>query len=132
MGFTGFLMVFLGAGLGGGLRYAVGLAAVPLLGGDLPWGTLAVNVIGGFAMGVVAEYWARRNHLSQHTRLFLTTGVFGGFTTFSSFSLDTLLLWTSGRPAIALGYVVISVLGAIGGIFAGLALVRAWIAPTED
>ena len=129
MGFAGFLMVFLGAALGGSLRYAVGLAAVGLFGSGLPVGTLIVNVLGGFAMGVVAEYWARRGHLSQHARLFLTTGVFGGFTTFSSFSLDTVTLWSGGRPLMALGYVGLSVLGALGGLWAGLALVRARVAP---
>lgn len=127
MGRAGFLAVFLGAALGGAARYGIALAAVALLGGELPYGTLAVNVLGGFAMGFAAETWARRCELSQLARLFLTTGVLGGFTTFSTFSLDTVTLLQGGRTAAALVYALASVIGAVGGLFAGFAVARALI-----
>jgi len=82
-----FLVVFLGAGIGGGLRHAVNLAAARL-GLTFPVGTLTVNMLGSLVMGLIAEYLALRSHLPQGWRLFLTTGILGGFTTFFAFSLD--------------------------------------------
>ena len=125
----GYLIVFLGAGLGGMLRHGVNLAAARLLGSGLPAGTLAVNLAGSFVMGAVVAYWAERSGLPQPARLFLTTGVLGGFTTFSAFSLDTAVLWERGQPLLALGYVLVSVAGSILALFAGLALVRTLAAP---
>jgi len=87
-----YLIVFLGAGVGGALRHGVNVAAVRLFGYGVPVGTLIVNVAGSFLMGLLAGYFAFRPGLGQHMRLFLTTGVLGGFTTFSAFSLDAALL----------------------------------------
>ena len=87
-----YLIVFLGAGIGGALRHAVNVAAFRAAGYGYPFGTLAVNVSGSLAMGLLAGYFAYRTGTNQHVRLFLTTGVLGGFTTFSAFSLDTALL----------------------------------------
>jgi CrcB protein len=129
VGRAGYLAVFLGAALGGAARHGVNLATAALLGGGLPYGTLAVNVLGGFAMGLAVEIWARRSGLSQLARLFMTTGVLGGFTTFSTFSLDTVTLLQDGRPGAALGYALASVIGAIGGLFVGLACARAVVSP---
>ncbi|PZQ46495.1 MAG: fluoride efflux transporter CrcB [Rhodovulum sulfidophilum] len=126
---AGFLTVFLGAALGGALRHGVGLAALRLLGAGFPHGTLAVNLAGGFAMGAVVGCWAHRGGLSQTARLFLTTGVLGGFTTFSTFALDAAQLWQAGRPLATAAYVLFSVLGAIGALFAGMALARRLVAP---
>jgi CrcB protein len=119
-----YLIVFLGAGLGGALRHGVNVGAARLLGTGFPHGTLAVNVLGSFAMGVFAAYWAEKAGLSQPLRLFLTTGILGGFTTFSAFSLDTALLFESGRTPAALVYAAVSVLASIAALFAGLAVVR--------
>jgi len=121
-----YLVVFLGAGLGGALRHGVNLAAANLWGTAFPFGTLAVNVIGGIAMGVIGGYFAFFGDASQHWRLFLTTGVLGGFTTFSAFSLDAVLLWQRGELGLAALYVGVSLVGAIGGLLIGLWAARAF------
>lgn len=120
----GYLIVFVGAGIGGALRHGVNLAAVRLFGYGFPFGTLVVNVLGSFLIGVLAGYFAYRTGLSQHFRLFLTTGILGGFTTFSAFSLDAALLVERHSYALAAGYVLGSVGLAIAGLFLGLALFR--------
>ena len=119
-----YLIVFLGAGIGGALRHGVNLAAVRLFGQGFPFGTLIVNVLGSFLIGVLAGYFAHRTGLSQHLRLFLTTGILGGFTTFSAFSLDAALLVERNSHALAAGYVLASVGLAVAGFFLGLALFR--------
>ena len=121
------LLVFLGAGLGGALRHGVNLACARAFGAAFPWGTLAVNVAGCFAMGLLAGWLAFRSGAAatQPLRLFVATGVLGGFTTFSAFSLDAVLLWERGAPGLAAGYVGASVAGSIAALVAGLALVRA-------
>lgn len=120
----GFLMVFLGAGLGGALRHGVNLGAVRLLGVSFPWGTLAVNVAGSFLMGVLVQWFALKADPGEPWRLFLTTGLLGGFTTFSAFSLDAALLFQRGETALALLYAAVSVAASIGALFLGLLLVR--------
>jgi CrcB protein len=93
---------------------------------DFPWGTTAVNVAGSFAMGLLAGWLAFRagEGFAQHTKLFLATGVLGGFTTFSAFSLDAALLWERGEAMSAALYVGGSVAGSILALVAGLSLVR--------
>ncbi|HET9067216.1 MAG TPA: fluoride efflux transporter CrcB [Amaricoccus sp.] len=127
----GFLVVFIGAGFGGALRHAVNLASARLLGIGFPWGTLTVNVAGSFLMGVLIGYGAQRTGMPQHVRLFLTTGMLGGFTTFSTFSLDTAALWESHRSLTAAAYVALSVIGSIAAIFVGMALVRVLFPPVQ-
>ena len=121
-----YLIVFLGAGIGGALRHGVNLACARLCGVVFPWGTLTVNAVGSLAMGLIAAWLAFRTEepWSQHVRLFLTTGILGGFTTFSAFSLDAMLLWERGAPLLAFSYVAGSVVLSIGGLFLGLVLVR--------
>jgi len=121
----GYLFVFLGAGIGGALRHGVNLAAARLFGSGVPAGTFAVNVLGSFVMGLLAGYFAYRTGINQHVRLFLTTGILGGFTTFSTFSLDTALLVERHAFALAAGYVIGSVGLGLAGLFFGLALFRA-------
>lgn len=122
------LLVFLGGGIGAAGRHGVNVAAARLLGIGFPWGTLIVNILGSFAMGLIAAWFAFRldTGLSQHARLFLTTGILGGFTTFSAFSLDAALFWERGAIVVAAAYVLVSVVLSIAGLFAGLALVRAF------
>jgi CrcB protein len=120
----GFLIVFLGGGLGAALRHGINIAAARLLGTAFPYGTLIINVLGSLAMGLVIEYFALKSGLPQRWRLFLTTGILGGFTTFSAFSLEAALLYERGQIAGAAIYVVASVVLAIGALFAGLAIVR--------
>ena len=119
-----FLLVFVGAGIGGMARLGVNLATLRALGPDFPWGTLSVNIIGSFLMGLITEYFVFRAHLPQQWRLFLTTGVLGGFTTFSAFSLDTVLLIERGRLLTAFGYAVGSVILSVGALIGALAIVR--------
>jgi CrcB protein len=125
-----YLLVFLGAGFGGSLRHAVNLACARAFGTGFPWGTLTVNVVGSFVMGALAAWLAFKagEGWSQPLRLFLTTGILGGFTTFSAFSLDAVLLWERGDAGTAFAYVAVSVLLSVGGLIGGLALVRAMAA----
>jgi CrcB protein len=120
----GFLIVFLGGGLGAALRHGVNLASARLLGMAFPYATLIENITGSIAMGILAAYFAFKGGPTQHWRLFFTTGILGGYTTFSAFSLDTVLLYERGQIALALLYVSLSVALSIAGLFAGLALVR--------
>ena len=119
-----YLIVFLGAGIGGAVRHGVNVGAARLFGFGFPFGTLIVNIAGSFLMGLLAGYFAFRPGVAQHVRLFLTTGVLGGFTTFSAFSLDTALLVERHAYRLAAGYVVGSVFASISALFFGLALFR--------
>jgi fluoride exporter len=122
-----YLIVFLGGGVGAALRHGVNLAAARLLGAAFPYATLFENVSGSLVMGLLAGYFAFKGHDgSQHWRLFLTTGILGGYTTFSTFSLDTALLYERGELGLAALYVLASVALSIGGLFAGLWLFRSW------
>ena len=119
-----YLIVFIGAGIGGALRHGVNVASSRLWGFGFPYGTLGVNIVGSFAMGLLAGYFAFRPGINQHVRLFLTTGILGGFTTFSAFSLDTALLIERHSYGLAAGYVVGSVAAGLSALFFGLALFR--------
>lgn len=118
--------VFLGGGIGSALRYGVGRGALAVIGPNFPAGTLAVNVIGCMLMGALIEWLALSDAgMDAPTRLFLTTGVLGGFTTFSAFALDAAVLWERGPATIAALYVLASVVLSIAGLFGGMAIVRA-------
>ena len=94
------------------------------LGTSFPYHTLTVNVTGSFVMGLVAGYFAFKGDAPQHWRLFLTTGILGGYTTFSAFSLDTASLYERGEVGLAAVYVLSSVVVSIAGLFLGLYLMR--------
>lgn len=119
-------LVFLGAGIGGVLRHGVNVVSLKWLGASFPYGTMAINILGSGVMGLVAGWLAFKaaEDWSQHARLFLTTGVLGGFTTFSAFSLDAVLLWERGEAMLAAAYVIGSVVLSLAALVAGLALVR--------
>jgi CrcB protein len=119
----GFLIVFLGGGLGAALRHGINVAFARF-GSGFPYSTLTINVTGSLVMGLIAGYFAFKGDASQGWRLFLTTGILGGYTTFSAFSLDAALLYERGALGLAALYVIASVVLSIGGLFAGLALVR--------
>ncbi|WP_091713116.1 fluoride efflux transporter CrcB [Methylobacterium phyllostachyos] len=115
----------LGAGLGGGARHGVNVAVSRLAPDiDFPLATLIINVLGSFLMGVLAESFVLRGAGGHPAKLLLTTGVLGGFTTFSTFSLDAVSLYDRGQVAAAGLYVVLSVAGGLVGLVAGLALAR--------
>jgi CrcB protein len=119
------LLVAVGGAIGASLRHLGNLAALRLLGPGFPWGTMAINIAGSLAMGIFIEVLARRfGGASNELRLFIATGVLGGFTTFSAFSLEVAVLWERGAALHALGYVLASVVCAIVALFVGLWLVR--------
>ena len=118
------LLVAIGGAVGASARHLAGLGALRLWGPNFPWGTLLINIAGSFAMGLFIELLGRRFGASNELRLFVATGVLGGFTTFSSFSLDVAVLWERGAALPALGYTLASVVGAILALFLGLWLVR--------
>ncbi len=122
--------IFLGGGIGSALRYGVGRAALALVGPGFPAGTLAVNVAGCMLMGALAEWLAVRDAgIGASAKLFLATGLLGGFTTFSAFALDAAALWQRGATGLAAFYVVASVAFSIAGLVAGMALVRVALTP---
>lgn len=119
------LLVMIGGGIGAGARHLVNLAMPRITGTDFPWATVTVNIVGSLAMGLLVGILARRAGDTNLLRLFLATGILGGFTTFSAFSLDFVTLWQRGAASTALLYAALSVIGTLAAIFAGLWLVRA-------
>ena len=117
-------LVAAGGAIGSVFRYLVGVWSVRLAGANFPWGTLAVNLAGSFMIGFLVELVARRLNASMEMRLFLVTGVLGGFTTFSSFSLDAVSLFERGTLGLSAVYVLASLVVSIAAVFAGLALGR--------
>ncbi|WP_304189296.1 fluoride efflux transporter CrcB [Lentibacter algarum] len=119
---TSLLHVALGGALGASARYLVGVGAVRLLGHGFPWATLVVNVLGSLVMGALVVLLAQKDA----TRLapLLMTGLLGGFTTFSAFSLDAVTLYERGQVGAAAGYVAVSVVFSIGALFAGMTLMK--------
>lgn len=113
-----------GGAIGAVLRHLTGMAALRLWGPDYPWGTLLVNILGSFIMGLLVGLFAHLWQPSQEMKAFLTVGLLGGFTTFSSFSLDAVMLWERGNMAGAALYVLSSVAVSLAGLVGGLYLMR--------
>lgn len=120
------ILVAFGGALGASARYLTNLAALRLAGPNFPWGTLTVNIVGSFVMGVFIAYLARRaGGTSAELRSFIATGFLGGFTTFSAFSLDFASMWERGDQWTGAVYLAVTVVVSIFALFAGLSLVRA-------
>ncbi|USG60240.1 fluoride efflux transporter CrcB [Sneathiella marina] len=119
-----FLSVALGGALGACARYGVAQIMLRYLGPGYPYGTLFVNVFGSLLMGILIELMVLRWSPSPELRVFLITGLLGAFTTFSAFSLDVALLIEKGATLSAAGYILLSVILSVAGLFAGLHLVR--------
>ena len=119
-----FAVVFVGAGIGGALRHGMNVGVARLLGTHFPYHTFLINIVGSLVMGLIAGWFVGRPDVESHVPLFLMTGILGGYTTFSAFSLDTMLLYERGELGLATLYVIASVALSIGGLAAGLALVR--------
>ena len=128
MNLNAFLIVFLGGGIGAAVRHGVNTALGRLSGHDFPLGIMAINISGSLLMGLAAGYFAFRasGEWSQSARLFVSTGILGGYTTFSAFSLDAMLLYERGEFGMAIVYVVGSVILSLLGLAFGLASVRAF------
>jgi CrcB protein len=119
-----YLIVFVGAGIGGAARHGMNIWVAKLMGTAFPWHTFVINILGSLAMGLVAGFFAERIGAAGHLRLFLATGVLGGFTTFSAFSLDAILLWERHEYLHAGLYVGGSAVGALAGLVLGLWAMR--------
>jgi len=122
-----YLLVFLGGGLGAALRHGINIGTPRLLGSGFPWSTFLINVTGSLVMGLLAGWLGFKGDASQSWRLFLTTGILGGYTTFSTFSLDVAVLYERGDIALAAAYGIGSVVLSVAGLFAGLWLVRSLV-----
>ncbi|HNQ91688.1 MAG TPA: fluoride efflux transporter CrcB [Alphaproteobacteria bacterium] len=123
-----FLIVGFGGALGAMARHGVNMASLKWLGTDFPYGTLTVNIIGSIFIGLLTGCFAHFASWSQEIRLFLVVGILGGFTTFSSFSLDTVLLFEKGAYYHALFYVLSSFILSVSGTVAGLWIIRQFVA----
>lgn len=117
------LLVMLGGALGSGARHLTGRLMLQALGPDFPYGTLTVNWVGGLMMGILAGALARTG-ATEGWRMFIGVGILGGFTTFSSFSLDTITMIERGQASVALGYVALSLFGSLAALWAGLWMTR--------
>ncbi len=113
-----------GGAIGSVARYGVNIGAGHFLGPQYPWGTIIVNIVGSFLMGVLIVKFSQMDGVSNNLRSFFTTGVLGGFTTFSAFSLDAATIFERGETISALTYVLASVILSILALFAGLWLMR--------
>lgn len=120
----GYLLVFVGGGMGAALRHSINVAFARWFGIGFPFHTLFENVSGSIVMGLLASYFVMTPGSSQSLRLFLTTGILGGYTTFSAFSLDTVLLIERDQYGLAAIYVVASVLASVVGLALGVGLIR--------
>ncbi len=123
---NGLFPVMFGGAIGAGARHLVGRGVLALLGAGFPWATMAINVTGGLLMGLLAGSLLRLGAQGEAWRLFLGVGILGGFTTFSSFSLDAVSLAQRGQTGLAALYVLVSVAGSITALLGGLALARHW------
>ena len=119
------LAVAAGGALGSVARYLVGVGSTKLFGLAFPWGTLIINIAGSFLIGAFVEMFALKWDLPQEARVFLTVGICGGFTTFSTFSLDAYVLMERGDWGPAAAYMVASVVLSIAALVGALHLVRA-------
>jgi fluoride exporter len=119
-----YVLVFIGGGLGSVLRHTVNVVCPRILGTNFPYHTFIINITGSTIMGLIAGYLAFKGDAVQSWRLFIMTGILGGYTTFSAYSLDSAVLYERGEIALAALYVVGSVMLSILGLFAGLALIR--------
>lgn len=119
-----FIIIFLGGGLGSVCRYAVQvLTQERIVAYNFPWATFTVNIIGSFLIGLFYAISAKLN-ISDETRLFLTAGLCGGFTTFSTFSNDNLLLIRQGEWLLCFVYITLSLILGVAACFCGASLVK--------
>jgi fluoride exporter len=122
--FVGYLLVFLGGGLGSVARYGLSVLGMRWLGQGFPWPTLLINIAGSALMGLLTGWLAVQGSAPQALRLFIATGVLGGFTTFSTFSLETVLLYERGQVGLAVAYVAASIGVGIAALFLAMRLAR--------
>jgi CrcB protein len=124
---TNLLLVAAGGAIGASLRHLSGMAAVRLFGTGFPWGTLFVNVFGSFLMGLFIAWMVKKTGVSNDVRLFMATGILGGFTTFSAFSLDVANMVERGAMSSAFVYIAASVIISLAAVFIGLWFGRSFL-----
>ncbi len=124
---THLILVALGGAVGASMRHAVNLAGLRWLGTGFPWSTITVNIVGSFAMGLFVAWMLQKLGGSQELRLFVATGILGGFTTFSAFSLEFAALWERGSGSLALFYAAASVVLSVAALFVGLVIGRSLV-----
>ncbi len=124
---TNLLLVAAGGAIGASLRYLSGIAALRIMGAGFPWGTLFVNVFGSLIMGVFIAWMVKKTGVSTDIRLFVATGVLGGFTTFSAFSLDVANMVERGAMTSAFAYIAASVIISLVAVFIGLWFGRSFL-----
>ena len=120
-----FLLVGFGGAIGSILRYGTGVLSIKLLGVNFPWGTLTVNILGSLCIGIVFGLLSHTQNMSEDIKLFTMVGILGGFTTFSAFSLDTILLFEREQYLYASLYIACSVILSILATLAAIMLIRA-------
>ncbi|MDB5702706.1 MAG: crcB [Sphingomonadales bacterium] len=118
------VLTMIGGAIGAGARYFASTAALRAFGIQFPWGTLGINILGGFLMGILVATLSRLGGEGEPWRLFIGVGVLGGFTTFSAFSLETWAMIERGQALPAIGYIAASVIGSVAALALGLNLVR--------
>jgi CrcB protein len=121
---SSYVAIGAGGAIGAMMRHGVNMSVVRLVGGTFPFGIMAVNILGCFAMGILVGIFAHIWSPPSDIKSFLTTGILGGFTTFSAFSLDAVTLWERGDTLAAMMYVCFSVMLSIAGLGLGMSLVR--------
>jgi CrcB protein len=121
---VGYLLVFIGGGLGSMARYALSVLGMRLLGQGFPWATLFINIAGSALMGALTGWLVVQGNAPASLRIFVATGLLGGFTTFSTFSLETVLLYERGQLGLAVAYVAASVVIGIGALVLAMKLAR--------
>lgn len=119
-----YLIVFLGGGVGSTCRYGVNMLSTRWFGTGFPVGTLSINLFAALLMGMVVEFAFTKGNLSPHLKLLLTTGLLGGFSTFSAFALEIVELFQRGQTTAAVGYAVVSVIVGAAAVVLGMWLVR--------
>jgi CrcB protein len=124
----GYVVVFVGAGVGGAIRHAMNISVARFMGTHFPWHTFIINISGSLLMGLVAGWFALKGGAEGSIRLFLATGVLGGYTTFSAYSLDAVLLWERHEHLLSALYIGGSVVLAIAGLLIGLWIMRTALA----
>lgn len=124
---TNLLLVAAGGAIGASLRHLSGIAALRLFGTGFPWGTLFVNVFGSFLMGLFIAWMVKNTGVSNEMRLFVATGILGGFTTFSAFSLDVANMIERGEMSSAFIYIAASVVISLAAVFIGLWFGRSFL-----
>ena len=124
---TNLLLVAAGGAIGAALRHLSGVAALRIMGAGFPWGTLFVNVLGSFIMGLFIAWMVKKTGVSNDIRLFVATGILGGFTTFSAFSLDVANMVERGAMGGAFVYIAASVIISLAAVFIGLWFGRSFL-----